>query len=135
MVRLKLELHGVTLTKGFNPNFDICLEFGEKYENEFQKILESKEIEIKTDRICQRTGNVFVEFESRGKDSGLNKTTATYWVYCLWSEVRKLQTYILIPTARLKKLIKQNNYKEQRGGDNFSSKGYLVPKEELLKLV
>ena len=59
---------GVTLTKGFNPNFDICLEFGEKYENEFQKIIESKQIEVKTDRVCQRTGNVFVEFESRGKE-------------------------------------------------------------------
>jgi hypothetical protein len=125
----------VTLTKGFNPHFDLCLEFGEKYENEFQKIVESKQLEIKTDKICQRTGNVFVEFESRGKDSGLATTTAVYWVYCLWSEVRKEQTYVFIPTRRLKKLIKQGNYKEMRGGDNWTSKGYLIPKEDLLKLI
>ena len=68
----------MTLTKGFNPHFDLCLEFGEKYENEFQKIVENKQLEIKTDKICQRTGNVFVEFESRGKDSGLATTTASY---------------------------------------------------------
>jgi len=125
----------VTLTKGFNPHFDLCLEFGEKYENEFQKIVESKQLEINTDKICQRTGNVFVEFESRGKDSGLATTTAVYWVYCLWSEVRKEQTYVFIPTRRLKKLIKQGNYKEMRGGDNWTSKGYLIPKEDLLKLI
>ncbi len=125
----------MTLTKGFNPHFDLCLEFGEKYENEFQKIVESKQLEIKTDKICQRTGNVFVEFESRGKDSGLATTTAVYWVYCLWSEVRKEQTYVFIPTRRLKKLIKQGNYKEMRGGDNWTSKGYLIPKEDLLQLI
>ena len=73
----------MTPTKGYNPHFDICLEFGEKYENELQKILESKQIEIKTDRITQRTGNVFVEFESRGKESGILKTTALYWVFCI----------------------------------------------------
>lgn len=125
----------MTLTKGFNPHFDICLEFGEKYENEFQKIVESKQLEVKTDKICQRTGNIFVEFESRGKDSGLATTTAVYWVYCLWSEVRKEQTYVFIPTRRLKKLIKQNNYREMKGGDNWTSKGYLIPKEDLLKLI
>lgn len=125
----------MTLTKGFNPHFDLCLEFGEKYENEFQKIVESKQLEVKTDKICQRTGNVFVEFESRGKDSGLATTTAVYWVYCLWSEVRKEQTYVFIPTRRLKKLIKQNNYREMKGGDNWTSKGYLIPKEDLLKLI
>ena len=126
---------GVTLTKGFNPNYDICLEFGEKYENEFQKIIESKQIEVKTDRVCQRTGNVFVEFESRGKESGINITTANYWVYCLWTEKFKEQTYIFIPTRRLKKLIKEKEYRISNGGDNWTSKGYLVPKEDLLDLI
>ena len=126
---------GVTLTKGFNPNFDICLEFGEKYENEFQKIIEGKKIEVKTDRITQRSTNVFVEFESRGKESGINITTAHYWVYCLWTEKFKEQTYIFIPTRRLKKLIKEKEYRISNGGDNWTSKGYLVPKEDLLDLI
>lgn len=126
---------GVTLTKGFNPNFDLCLQFGEKYENELQKILESKQIELKTDRVCQTTGNVFVEFESRGKQSGISVTTAIYWVYCLWTDKFKDQTYVFIPTRRLKKLIKDNEYRIMKGGDNWTSKGYLIPKEDLLKLV
>jgi len=125
----------VTPTKGWNPHFDICLEFGEKYENEFQKIIESKQIEVKTDKICQRTGNIFVEFESRGKESGINITTANYWVYCLWTDKFKEQTYIFIPTRRLKKLIKEKEYRVSNGGDNWSSKGYLIPKEDLLELI
>lgn len=125
----------MTLTKGFNPNFDLCLQFGEKYENELQKILESKQIELKTDRVCQTTGNVFVEFESRGKQSGISVTTAIYWVYCLWTDKFKDQTYVFIPTRRLKKLIKDNEYRIMKGGDNWTSKGYLIPKEDLLKLV
>ena len=125
----------MTPTKGWNPHFDICLEFGEKYENEFQKIIESKQIEVKTDKICQRTGNIFVEFESRGKESGINITTANYWVYCLWTDKFKEQTYIFIPTRRLKKLIKEKEYRVSNGGDNWSSKGYLIPKEDLLELI
>jgi|TARA_B100000073_G_C23289984_1_gene394151 hypothetical protein len=125
----------VTLTKGFNPNFDLCLEFGEKYENEFQKIVESKQIEIKTDRKCQKTGNVFVEYESRGKESGIKTTTASYWVFCIWTEAYKEQTYLFIPTRRLKKLIKTKDYKIASGGDNFTSKGFLVPKGDLLELI
>ena len=125
----------MTPTKGWNPHFDICLEFGEKYENELQKILENKQIELKTDRITQRTGNVFVEFESRGKESGILETTALYWVFCIWTDKFKEQTYIFIPTRRLKKLIKIKNYKISKGGDNWTSKGYLVPKQDLLALI
>ena len=54
------------LTKA-KPDFDKDLKFGEKYENELQKAVEGKQI-VKTDRICQKTGNVFIEYESRGKD-------------------------------------------------------------------
>jgi hypothetical protein len=129
-----LDKIGVTPTKGFNPQFDICLEFGEKYENEFQKIIESKQLEVKTDRKCQTTGNVYIEYESRGKESGIKVTTASYWVLCIWTNAFKEQTYVFIPTRRLKKLIKTKQYRSANGGDNFTSKGYLVPKQDLLEL-
>ena len=125
----------MTPTKGFNPNFDLCLEFGEKYENEFQAIVESKQIEVKTDARCEETGNVYVEFQSRGKDSGIRVTTAKYWVFCLHTDKFKDQTYVFIPTRRLKKLLATNDYTIRPGGDNYTSKGFLVPKEDLLKLV
>ena len=126
----------MTPTKGWNPHFDICLEFGEKYENELQKILENKQIELKTDRITQRTGNVFVEFESRGKESGILKTTALYWVFFVYGQINlKNKHTFFIPTRRLKKLIKVKDYKVSKGGDNWTSKGYLVPKQDLLALI
>ena len=135
MVKLKQEVIGLTLTKGFNPHFDLCLKFGEKYENELQEILESKEIELKTDAKCHETGNVFVEFESRGKPSGIENTTAKFWVFCLHSDKFKEQTFVFIPTRRLKKLINTYHYVVKKGGDNWTSKGYLIPKEDLLTLI
>ena len=135
MVKSKQEVIGLSPTKGFNPHFDLCLEFGEKYENELQEILESKQIELKTDAKCIDTGNVYVEFESRGKASGIEVTTARYWVFCLHTDKFKEQTYVFIPTRRLKKLVKDNYYIIKKGGDNWTSKGYLIPKEDLLTLI
>ena len=108
------------------------LPFGEKYEGEAKSILEGKDVkvEVKADRLCQKTGNVYVETESRGKDSGITTTDADYWTFCLWSEKREAQTYVSIPVKILKKLMK--DYPIKVGGDNYTSKGHIIPKEDLL---
>ena len=121
----------MTLTKGFNPNFDICLEFGEKYENEFQKIIEGKKIEVKTDRITQRSTNVFVEYESRGKESGIAKTQAEWWTINFYSK-DKFCFNITLKTKDLKNIIKNNTFKKIPGGDNNTSWGYLIPISKLI---
>ena len=120
-----------------NNDFRYDLKIGNKGENLLAKILSytGKEIEIKTDLQASKTGNVFVEYESRGKESGIKTTTASYWVFCIWTEAYKEQTYLFIPTRRLKKLIKTKDYKIASGGDNFTSKGFLVPKGDLLELI
>ena len=105
------------------------LPFGEKYERELKSTLEGK-IELKTDRLCQKTGNVFIETESRGKESGIITTKADYWAFCLWKENRELQTYVSIPVKILKKLMMK--YPIKLGGDNYTSKGHIIPKEDLL---
>ena len=112
-------------------NFVNDLPFGEKYEEELKSILEGK-IELKTDRLCQTTNNVFVEIESRGKESGILTTTADYWAFCFWTEKRGLkdQTYTLVSTKILKKLM--TKYPIKLGGDNHTSKGHIIPKEDLL---
>ena len=122
------------ITLGENSYFAKCLKFGKNNEDLLKKILEELKIEIKTDKIYKITGNLFIEFESRGKSSGITKTTADYWAFCLWSDDRKLPTFILVPTKELKKLIENNNYKEVKGGDNYTSLGYLIPATELIKL-
>ena len=109
------------------------LPFGEKYERESKSILEGKDVkvEVKADRLCQKTGNIYVETESRGKDSGIITTDADVWAFCLWKENRGLkdQTYTLVSTKILKKLM--TKYPKKAGGDNYTSKGHIMPKEEL----
>ena len=105
------------------------LPFGEKHEGELKLAIEG-EIEAKADRLCQKTHNVYVETESRGKDSGITTTDADVWAFCLWKENRELQTYVSIPVKILKKLM--TKYPKKAGGDNYTSKGYIIPKEDLL---
>jgi len=114
------------------PDFDKDLKFGEKYENEFQEAVEGK-VECKTDRLCKKTGNVFIEIESRGKPSGINTTKSKFYAICLWVEDRKDQIWVLVPTRILKKLIKK--YPIKNGGDNWTSRGHIIPKEDLLNLI
>ena len=111
--------------------FDLDLKFGQKKENELQKALEGL-IECKADRLCQKTGNIFVEVESRGKPSGINVTEATYQAYCLVKEKRKKDIWGLIPTDIVKKIMVK--YPIKKGGDNYTSKGHIIPKEKLLNL-
>ncbi len=111
------------------------LPFGEKYERESKSILEGKDVkvEVKADRLCQKTGNIYVETESRGKDSGIITTDADVWAFCLWKENRELQTYVYISVKILKKLM--TKYPKKAGGDNYTSKGHIIPKEDLLNQI
>ena len=84
------------------PHFDLDLKFGQEKENELQEIFNNKLVEVKTDRVCQKTGNVFVEIEDNGKPSGIMNTKAIYFAFCLWKEERKDQVWVLIPTKILK---------------------------------
>jgi hypothetical protein len=52
------------------------------------------------------------------------------WSFCLWKENRERQIYISIPTKILKKLM--TKYPIKAGGDNYTSKGHIIPKEDLL---
>ena len=111
--------------------FDLDLQFGKKYENEFQRIIEGQ-VECKCDRIWHRTGNVYIETESRGKLSGINVTTAKNYTFCLYSKDRPDadQIWLVVPTHLLKIFIK--DYPIKSGGDNFTSKGHIVPAKDLI---
>ena len=113
------------------PNFDLDLKFGQEKENELQEILHNEPLECKCDKRCIDTGNVFVEFEDRGKPSGISITKSTFYAFCLYKKEReKKQIWVLIPTEILKKLMKK--YPVKSGGDNWEARGHIIPKEELL---
>ena len=111
--------------------FDLDLQFGKKYENAFQKVMEGQ-VECKCDRIWHRTSNLYIETESRGKPSGINVTTAKNYVFCLYSKERSDddQIWLVIPTNLLKEFIK--DYPIRNGGDNYTSKGHIVPAKDLI---
>ena len=117
----------------YNSDFQYDLKFGNKAETEFAEIVKDSTVEIKSDRKTIATGNIYIEYESRGKKSGLATTKAKTWVY-------KIQEgcMIVIDTELLKKtlryLIKSRLAVDKvRGGDNNTSLGILVNIERLIE--
>ena len=102
--------------------FSKDLSYGKKHEKLVMKSLEK--YELKTDRMAHKTGNVYVEFQSRGKDSGIKVIVSAKDTH-LFS--------IQIPLSRLKKLVSKD-YRVVPGGDNMTSRGYLIPIPDLVKV-
>lgn len=89
----------------------------------------NKTIEVKKDFKSQYTGNVVIEMEMNNRPSGLQTTTADWWVFHLdETEI------VWITLERLKEMVKFEGYKlvEFIGeGDEISKQAYLVPKKDL----
>lgn len=86
--------------------------------------------EIKTDVFCKPgkdTGNMFIEYECRGKLSGINATKSDWFV----TYYPFLKTAWYIETNELRNLIKYNNFRETSfsGDQGSNTKGYLIPRE------
>ena len=88
-----------------------------------------KTIEVKKDFKSQYTGNVVIEMEMNNRPSGLQTTTADWWVFHLdETEI------VWITLERLKEMVEFEDYNlvEFIGeGDEISKQAYLVPKKDL----
>lgn len=113
----------------YNSDFKYDLQLGQVGEKYLANILENKKIEVKVDFKATLTGNIFVEYSSRGKDSGLITTEASWYAYLLSND-----KIILIATKKLKNLCRQylGTERDIKGGDNNTSKGILLPIKKLL---
>tara|TARA_R110000751_G_scaffold111860_2_gene210529 strand:- start:1620 stop:1976 length:357 start_codon:yes stop_codon:yes gene_type:complete len=113
----------------YSNDFRYDLKLGQIKEKELGDILNNKSIEVKTDLKAAETGSVFVEYESRGKPSGISKTEADYYCFVVSED-----SFILIKTKKLKEKCRKllNTNLDLRGGDSNTSKGILLP---LLQLV
>ena len=105
------------------------LSYGKKHEKLVMKSMEN--FELKTDRMAHKTGNVYVEFQSRGKDSGIRTSKSDTWIFKIVSKGDRHLFSIQIPLTRLKKLV-STDYRIVPGGDNLTSRGYLVPLTHLI---
>tara|TARA_R110001606_G_scaffold6316_1_gene28462 strand:- start:133 stop:495 length:363 start_codon:yes stop_codon:yes gene_type:complete len=111
----------------YNSDFKYDLKVGQVKEKELANILQNEKIEVKTDLQAHKTGNIFIEYESRGKPSGIATSEAKY--YCIAIQ----ETFIILPSTHLKKLcrIHLNTNRDRKGGDSNSSKGILLPVKNL----
>jgi hypothetical protein len=86
--------------------------------------------EIKTDVKCAPifdTGNIFIEFSSRGKDSGIKVSKSDWFVtYFLF-----LNEIWFIKTNKLKQLIENNDFPIFKDAGDFNSQthGYLIERK------
>ena len=113
----------------YNSNFKYDLKVGQVAEQELGEMLENKTIEVKRDLMAKVTGNLFIEFESRGKPSGIDKSEADYWCFALET------VFILISSENLKARVEplKGTDKEKRGGDNNTSVGVLLKLTDLIQ--
>lgn len=113
----------------FNSDFRYDLEVGKVAEKQLAMILQNKKIEVKRDFKASQTGQVFVEFFSRGKPSGIEKSEADYWAFMISEE-----SVVLLPTERLRALVEEAkaNGKVKAGGDSNTSQGALIKIERLV---
>jgi len=118
----------------FNKNYTHDLQFGEMKEKELADILLNQKIEVKTDRKWKETGNIAVEFMSRGKKSGISITEAKYWAFILDND-NKIEGIIILPIDSLKLLSREyySQGKTTKGGDDNTSDMVLIPLKEIWK--
>ena len=120
----KLKESDFSITK-----FSKDLSYGKKHEKLVMKSMEN--FELKTDRMAHKTGNVYVEFQSRGRDSGIRTSKSDTWIFKIVSKGDRHLFSIHIPLTRLKKLV-STDYRVVPGGDKLTSRGYLVPLTDLI---
>ena len=114
--------------------FDIDLKYGQVREKRVADLLGKEQVEIKTERSWWRkTGNIAIEYEFRGKPSGIYKTEAKWWFHILELD-KKEHCMLVFRVSRLKKIV--NKYKKTHTksiGDYKASKCVVLPIVELFK--
>lgn len=95
-------------------DFRYDLKLGNIKEEELAEIFANKKIEVKYDQLSLKTGNIFVEYESRGKKSGISKSEAEYYCYAFGD------TFHLVKTQDLKDRCRKylGTSRDTYGGDN-----------------
>jgi len=110
----------------YNNNFEYDLKVGQVKEKELGNILENKTIEVKS--CVDAIFNVFIEYESRNKPSGISTSKADYYCFFLKNAI----VLISLDNIKLKSRKYLNTKRDVKGGDNNTSKGILLPIKELI---
>lgn len=118
-----------------DKRFDLDLAYGQVFEKKVADILGNSKIEVKTEKDkWKTTGNIVIEYESRGKPSGIITTDADYWLHNL-AMGDDIVLSFLTRVSTLRKYIAQHNPRSVRGGDDMTSKLYLIKLTDLVTLI
>ena len=120
---------------GYNPKFDLDLQFGQQGENWLRWLgTDQAKVEVKTERdTWASTGNAVFEYAYRGQPSGVAKTEADWWVHVLSlaGEVRACYVFNVIYLKENLRMVYRNPAQYgcvlTKGGDGNMSDVILVP--------
>lgn len=113
----------------YNSDFRYDLKVGQGAENFLGQLLEGNTLEVKMDKRAHQTGLIFVEFESRGKPSGIATSEADYWAYVIEGKGA-----VIVSKETMRKKVRQaiRIRGKLKGGDSNTSLGTLVAVKDLL---
>lgn len=118
-----------------DKRFDLDLAYGQVFEKKVADILGNSKVEVKTEKDkWKTTGNIVIEYESRGKPSGIITTEASYWLHNL-ALGDDIVFSLWLPVETLRRYIAQHNPRSVRGGDDMTSKLYLIKLTDLVTLI
>ena len=120
----------------FNNDFRYDLEIGKEGERIVDSLFKDKLVEVKRDSWVSRSGNIAIEYESRGKPSGIATTQADYWIIIFSGGYQDKVMYVF-ETQILKEVsreyFKKGNVKAM--GDNNTSMSVLIPIKEISNFI
>lgn len=118
-----------------DKRFDLDLAYGQVFEQKVAEILGQSKIEVKTEKDkWKTTGNIVIEYESRNKPSGIVTTDADYWLHNL-AMGDNIVLSLLLKVSTLRQYIATHNPRSVRGGDDMTSKLYLIKLTDLVTLI
>lgn len=122
------------LSYGYQPDWDIDLAIGKQGEllaGDVARGLTEGTVEVKTDERSETTGNIYVEYECRGRPSGIATTKATWWAYAL----ARRRVLVVLPTDLLLNLAREqwrDGYQTECSRGSYPTRGVLIPVNELI---
>lgn len=121
------ETFGAKLVSNNKTNsHDVIIEFPQRENSMWSGTLS---LEIKTDVLVSEkrdTGNMFIEYECRGKPSGINVTQSDIFI----TYFKNLNEMWAIPTLKLKELLNTHTFRTvgNAGDEGSRTCGYLIPR-------
>lgn len=88
-------------------------------------------VEVKTDYKASQTGEVFIECESRGHRGGIDNTDAEWFSEILSGNKYNCDVLVIARTIWLRQKCQEKGFLTV-GGDNNTSRGYLIDVRNLL---